>query len=55
VIYDTITVDDDAELGQLPAVKVGEEVDTSNAGEEEGDDSNGSFGVWGIRQSGEGG
>jgi hypothetical protein len=45
VIYDTITVDDDAEFGQLPAVKVGEEGDTSNAWEEEGNDSNGLFGV----------
>jgi hypothetical protein len=31
------------EPGQLPTVKVGEEGDTSNVGEEEGSDSNGSF------------
>jgi hypothetical protein len=45
VIYDTIAVDDNPELGQLPAVKVGEEGDTLNTGEEEGNGSNGLFGV----------
>ena len=45
MIYDTITVEDDPEPGQLPTGKVGEEGDTSNVGEEESSDSNGSFSV----------
>lgn len=37
-------MEEDPELGQLPAVEVEEEEDTSNAGEE-GNDSNGLFDV----------
>ena len=44
MIYDTITVEDDPELGQLLVVKIGEERDTSNL-REEGNDSNSSFSV----------